>query len=124
MNKISSYRDLTVWQDAMVLVEDCYRLAAAFPRDEIYGMTAQIRRAAVSVPANISEGYGRGITGSYVQFLKIARGSLCELETHLLLAVRLRLSEPGMADPLRAKRDAIGRMLHSLIESVQRNAVR
>ena len=72
-NGIRSYQDLEVWQMPMTLAEDCYRCTAEFPRDEIYGMTAQIRRAAVSIPANIAEGYGRDQTGSFIQFLRIAK---------------------------------------------------
>ena len=105
----------------MALVEDCYRLTAKLPKDEVFGLSSQIKRAAVSVPANIAEGYGRGVTGSYVQFLKIARGSLCELETHLLLAARLSLADLADIDALLAKRDAVGKMLHSLIQSIERS---
>ena len=68
---VRSYRDLEVWQDAMQLVEDTYRLTAHLPKDESFGLSAQLKRAAVSIPANIAEGYGRGVTGSYVQFLRI-----------------------------------------------------
>ena len=82
---IESHKDLEVWQMAMTLAEDCYHLTARFPKDEVYGMSAQIRRAAVSIPANIAEGYGREQTGSFIQFLRIAQGSARELETHLIL---------------------------------------
>jgi four helix bundle protein len=89
---IESYRDLRVWREAMDLAETCYRLTAGFPREEMFGITAQIRRAAVSIPANIAEGYGRDSKGSYGQFLRVAQGSLKELETHLLLSQRLGLA--------------------------------
>jgi len=82
---IESYKDLEVWQMAMTLAQDCYLLTTRFPKDEMYGMSAQIRRAAVSIPANIAEGYGRDQTGPFVQFLRIAQGSARELETHLIL---------------------------------------
>ena len=72
MSEIKSYRDLKVWLDAMTLVEGCYLHTKVFPRDEMYGLTAQVRRASVSAPANIAEGYGRDNTGSHIQFLKIA----------------------------------------------------
>lgn len=68
MTNIRSYQDLEVWQMGMDLVEDCYRLTRGFPREEQYGLTSQIRRAAVSIPANIAEGYGRDMTGSFIQF--------------------------------------------------------
>jgi four helix bundle protein len=74
--KIQSYRDLEVWQQGMALAEVCYRITKTFPREEIYGMVSQIRRAAVSVPANIAEGYGRQYRNDYVRFLRIAQGSL------------------------------------------------
>jgi four helix bundle protein len=86
---IHSFKDLEVWQMAMTLAADCYHLTARFPKEEIYSMTAQIRRAAASVPANIAEGHGRENTGAFIQFLRIAQGSLKELETHLLLAERV-----------------------------------
>src|SRR5215207_5514750 len=97
---IQSYRDLRVWQDAMGLAEACYRLTASFPRDELFGLTSQVRRAATSIPANIAEGYGRNSKGAYTQFLKIAQGSLKELETHLLLAERLNLASTEATEPL------------------------
>ena len=76
---IESYRDLRVWQEAMSLAEACYRLTSAFPREEMFGITSQIRGAAVSIPANITEGYGRDSKGSYGQILRIAQGSFKEL---------------------------------------------
>jgi four helix bundle protein len=87
---IKSCRDLRVWQDSMALAETSYRLTKEFPKDEIFGPTAQIRRAAASVPANIAEGHGRENTRTLVQFLRVAQGSLKELETHLLLAQRVK----------------------------------
>ncbi len=115
---IKSYRDLRVWQEALNLAEIAYRLVAAFPKDELYGLTSQIRRAASSVPANIAEGYGRGGRATYVQFLRIAQGSLKELETHLLLAHRVDLIRGATTDPLLKKSDEIGRMLNRLIASL------
>lgn len=82
---LESHRDLKVWQKAVDVVVDCYKLSKAFPRDEIYGLTSQLRRAAVSVPANIAEGYGRGGRGEYLQFPTIAQGALKEVETISLL---------------------------------------
>ncbi len=83
---LESYRELKVWQKAIDLVVECYRLSQAFPKDEIYGLTSQLRRASVSIPANIAEGYGRGSHGEYLQFLAVAQGSLKEVETHLIIA--------------------------------------
>ncbi|ACC84986.1 four helix bundle protein [Nostoc punctiforme] len=89
---IQSYQDLKVWQEAMNLAEECYRVTKQFPKEETYGMISQIRRASVSIPANIAEGYGRRTRGEYIQFLYIAQGSLKELETHLLLSIRVALA--------------------------------
>jgi four helix bundle protein len=83
--RIKSYRDLRVWQDSMTLAESCYQLTGNFPREEMFGLTSQIRRSASSVAANIAEGHGREHTRSFIQQLRIAQGSLKELETHLLL---------------------------------------
>ena len=119
---IQSYRDLRVWREAMDLAEKCYRLTATFPRRETFGMTAQIRRASVSIAANIAEGYGRETTGAYGQFLRVAQGSLKELETHLLLAGRVGLATDVAVAPLLAACDQIGRMLRSLIRSIDRSS--
>jgi four helix bundle protein len=88
---INSYRDLHVWQDGMTLAEQCYRLTKGFPREELFAMASQIRRSASSIPANIAEGHGRENTRTFVQYLRIAQGSVKELETHLLLAARVGL---------------------------------
>jgi four helix bundle protein len=117
---IESYRDLRVWREAMDLVEACYRLSAGFPRREIFTMTAQLRRAAISVPANIAERYGRDSTGSYVQYPKVAQGSLKELETHLLLSQRLGFAPARDIERVLERCAAVGKMLRSLIRSVQR----
>ncbi|HEV2604989.1 MAG TPA: four helix bundle protein [Microvirga sp.] len=119
---IESYRDLRVWREAMDLAEFCYKLTGSFPRREIFGLSAQLRRAAVSVPANIAEGYGRDSTGSYVQFLKVAQGSLKELETHLILSARLEFAASAEVDAALDRCEMIGKMLRALIRSIQRPA--
>jgi four helix bundle protein len=119
---IESYRDLRVWQQAMDLCESCYRITAQFPRDEMYGLSSQIRRACVSIPANIAEGYGRNSKGAYAQFLRVAQGSLKELETHLILSARLGLAGEAATEPLLESCDSLGRMLWSLIGSVERSS--
>jgi len=106
----------------MDLAEMCYRLTSSFPKNEQYGLVSQIRRASASVPANIAEGYGRDSKGSYAQFLKVAQGSLKEVETHLLLAGRLGLVASAKIDPLLASCDALGRMLRSLIRAIERSS--
>jgi four helix bundle protein len=111
---------LKVWQEAMSVAERAYRLTARFPKDEIYGMTSQIRRAAASIAANIAEGHGRESSGSFVQFLRVSQGSLKELETHLVLAARVQLVSTEDVEPLLQQCDELGRMLRSLIRSIQR----
>jgi len=119
---IQSHKDLRVWREAMDLAEACYLLSAHFPRDEAYGLTAQARRSAVSIPANIAEGYGRENKGSYVQFLKVAQGSLKELETHLLLGERIGIVSTEATAPILERCETIGKMLNGLIRSLQRHA--
>ena len=116
---IESYKDLDVWQVAMTLAQESYLLTARFPKDEMYGMAAQIRRAAVSIPANIAEGYGRDQTGSFIQFLRIAQGSARELETHLILAERIRLVDQQAVTPLQELSERVSKMLRSLIRSLE-----
>lgn len=118
--RIASYRDLKVWQEGMRIAEDCYRLTQGFPREEAFGMTSQIRRAAASIPANIAEGYGRDARGEYVQFLRIAQGSLKELETHVLLAQRVGLTAPADVESILDRTDQLGRMLRTLYRTLQR----
>ncbi|MBE9110111.1 four helix bundle protein [Nodosilinea sp. LEGE 07298] len=117
-----NYRELRVWNEGITLVEMCYRLTKAFPKEEIYGMTSQIRRAAVSVPANIAEGYGRENRGEYIQFLKIAQGSLKELETHLIISERVQLATPQAIAPIMTQCETVGKMLRSLIRTLQQKA--
>ena len=118
-DKIRSYRDLRVWQEGMALAEACYLLTKRFPKDELFGMTSQIRRAATSVPANIAEGYGRDSTGEYIQFLRVSQGSLRELETHLALSSRVGLIADSETKSVLEECDRLGKMLHRLIRSLQ-----
>jgi four helix bundle protein len=116
---VQSYRDLTVWQRGMALAEASYRITSRFPRDEIYGLTAQIRRAASSIPANVAEGVGRENTGSFIQHLRISQGSLKELETHLILGQRVGLLEAGSLETLLSDCEVLGKMLRALIRTLQ-----
>jgi four helix bundle protein len=117
--QVQSHRDLRVWREAMQLAELCYRHTRDFPRDELFGLTAQIRRAAVSIPANIAEGYGRENTGSYVQFLRIAQGSCKELETHIVLSERVLGEVASETAPVLEQAEVVGKMLRGLIRSLQ-----
>ncbi len=117
---LSSYRDLRVWQDAMTLATDCYRRTREFPKEETFGMSSQIRRSAASIAANIAEGHGREQTRSFIQYLRMAQGSLKELETHLLLSERVELVSTKKAAPLLADCETLGKMLRAYIRSLQR----
>ena len=115
MSEVQSYRDLIVWQRAMDVAAATYQLTRDYPRDEMFGLTSQSRRAASSIPANIAEGYGRASRQAYINFLRIAQGSLKELETHLLLAERVGIARAGSIQPLLEQSEEIGRMLKALI---------
>jgi four helix bundle protein len=112
---IRGYKDLVVWQHGMALVEHIYAIARRLPACEQFGLTAQPRRAAVSVPSNIAEGYGRHATGEYRHHLLMSRGSLFEVETQLLLCVRLGYADEAAAQPALDEIRACGRMLASLL---------
>jgi len=117
--KIRSYQDLRVWQEGMALAEACYLLTKRFSKEELFGMTSQIRRSASSVPANIAEGYGRDSTGEYVQFLRVSQGSLKELETHVMLCSRVGLTTESEPRNILEGCDRLGKMLHRLIRSLR-----
>jgi four helix bundle protein len=106
----------------MALAEACYRLTGSFPREEMFGLTSQIRRSAVSIAANIAEGHGREQTGSFIQFLRVTQGSLKELETHLLLAERVGIVDANASGPLLEQCETLGKMLRSLIRSLQQRS--
>jgi four helix bundle protein len=116
---IKSYRDLRVWQEAMSLAERCYGITRGFPREELFGLTSQIRRAASSIPANIAEGHGREHTGNFVQHLRMAQGSLKELETHLILAERVGILDAFAQNSAMVVCEEVGKMLRALIRSLQ-----
>ena len=112
-----SHRDLRVWQEAISLVELIYRVTATFPRDEQYGLTSQMRRAATSVPANIAEGAARNGTRELLRYLSIATGSLSELDTHLEVAKRLGLL--NNADEVQGKIDQVSALILALAKSLK-----
>jgi len=116
---IQSYRDLTVWQDAIALATVLYRLTANFPKDELYGLTTQIRRAGVSVAANIAEGRGRETTKLFIQFLRTAQGSLKEVETHLIISEQAALLDRQALDSHLLQCESLGKRLRALIRTLQ-----
>jgi four helix bundle protein len=111
----SGYRDLLAWQEAMNLAVMIYRVSSRFPREELYGLTAQAKKAALSIPSNIAEGAARNSTKELHHFLGIAAGSLAEIETQLELATRLEYITPDVATTQQAQK--VGMLLHALRRS-------
>ena len=114
-----SFHDLAVWQRAMELTVELYKLTATFPETERYGLVNQLRRASVSIPSNIAEGYGRATTGEYLQFLGHARGSACEVETQLLIAKTLGFSRPESLVKAEELSSEVGRMLRVMMQTLK-----
>jgi four helix bundle protein len=119
IKKFRDYRDLTVWQRAMVLVVECYSATRQFPKTEVYGLSSQLQRAAISVPSNIAEGNGRTL-GDYLRHLSIANGSLMELETHISLARRLAYLDEAQESRLLSLSNEVGRILAGLTVQIRR----
>jgi four helix bundle protein len=119
---IRDYRDLVAWQEARLLVKDVYVVTRVFPREELFGLTQQLRRAAVSVPSNIAEGYGRGSRSDYIRFLRISRGSLYEVQCQLLLAEDLGYVRPADIAGAHERVNRCARLLHGLLRSLTNNA--
>jgi len=114
-----NYRELKVWQRSMELVRDDYQVTKAFPKDETYGLTSQIRRAAVSVPSNIAEGQSRHSHKEFMRFLSASRGSLSEVETQIMIAQMLGYIDKATTDRSLESTAEIGRMLNGLYESIR-----
>jgi four helix bundle protein len=115
-----SYRDLVAWNKAMELVTETYRVTKEFPKEELFGLASQLRRAAVSIPSNIAEGKGRLSKGEFRQFLGHARGSLAELETQILIAQNLNYLDGAEANRLLTKVEEVGKVLNGLISAVKK----
>ena len=116
---LKNYKELKVWQKSYKLCLHIYKVTKRFPKDEMYGLTSQIRRSAVSIPSNIAEGYGRKTTTEYVRFLYIAYGSVCELETQTMLCGDLGYVGKEKLQKLAAKIEEVERMLKALIKSLE-----
>src|SRR5689334_19802516 len=114
-----TFRNLIVWQQGMALVEDCYRVTARFPQSELYGLTSQVRRAAVSIPANVAEGHSRRETKPYRHYVSLAIGSHGELETYFELSTRLGFLTQADKNRLMSQCDSIGRLLSGLHRSLK-----
>ncbi|MFZ3263124.1 MAG: four helix bundle protein [Terriglobales bacterium] len=119
----NAYQDLIAWQKATQLALEIYRCTRTFPRDELYGLTSQMRRAAVSVASNIAEGKGRYSHKEFLQFLYRARGSLLELQTQLFIARELDYLESTASQRLKDKSDELGRILNGLTTSVRSSII-
>jgi four helix bundle protein len=118
-NKMAqSFQDLVVWQRAMEMTVSVYRVTKSFPREEIYGLTSQLRRAAVSVASNIAEGRGRITQGEFRQFLGLAQGSSFEVQTQILVAKQLEMGQEKRLDEAQSLSIDVGKMLSSLIASL------
>ncbi|MGC1464005.1 MAG: four helix bundle protein [Terracidiphilus sp.] len=113
--RIRSFRDLKVWQKSMDLTVAVYDLTKSFPREETFGLTSQLRRSAVSIPSNIAEGQGRSNTREFQQFLGIARGSNCELQTQLEIARRIGLGDPQLINDAESLSHEIGKMIFTIL---------
>ncbi len=118
---VNDYRDLEVWQRGMEIAELVYRLTRGYPREEQYAMTAQMWRASTSIPANLAEGWGRGGRREFLRFIRIAQGSLKELETQLLLSERVQLATPTQTAPILQQTAILGRQLTALRRSLLRS---
>ena len=116
---LKSFKELNVWQKSYDLCLKAYRITSKFPKDERFGLTSQIRRSAVSIPSNIAEGYGRKTTIDYIRMLCIAYGSICELETQVLLAGDLGFIEKKDIGATKADITEVERMLKALIKSLE-----
>lgn len=119
MNSVLSYRDLLVWQKGIELVLKVYEFTDCMPDKERYGLCSQMQRAAVSVPANIAEGHGRNSTKEFMRHLSIAKGSLAELETHVIIAVKLNFLSKEQVRPFWDQSQEVGKMLGGLIRSLK-----
>ena len=119
---VSTYRELRVWRQGIDLVEAVYRLSAGFPPNELYGLTTQLRRAAVSIPSNIAEGYARESTKEYLYHISVSQGSLAELETDLEIAGRLGLAGPENMAAIVKKASELGRNLYALRNALAKKA--
>jgi four helix bundle protein len=123
-SRISSYRDLQVWQHAMDLLVDVYKITSSFPKEEVYNLTSQLKRAAVSIPSNIAEGSSRRSTAEFMRFINIATGSLAELETQLIAAERLGYLASQNMPKLQEQTDKLSRKLQKLYDALKQKQPR
>ena len=118
MEKIKSFKELRMWQKGIEIVKDIYMLTSKFPKEEIYGLTAQMRRSAISIPSNIAEGFKRSFPKEYKQFLHISLGSAAELETQLVIAIELGFISDDELNDMSEKLDHVSKMMSSLLRKI------
>ena len=117
--KVESFKDLIVWQKGIELVNEIYKVTKHFPKEELYGLISQIRRAAISVPTNVAEGWGRGTTKNYIQFLEISRGSLYELNTLIIISTNQEYLSSEKCSEIESTINEIGRILNAIITKLE-----
>jgi four helix bundle protein len=120
--KLRDYTELVAWQKAMDFVEAVYQVSKTFPKDELFGLTSQVRRAAVSIPSNVAEGQSRRSSREFLQFLSIARGSLSEVETQLIISKRLNYLSREQLTDLKHKSAELGRVINGLTNAIQKRS--
>src|SRR5882724_2831720 len=118
--KLKNYQELIAWQKSMDLVKEVYKSSREFPREEVYGLASQVRRASVSIPSNIAEGQGRKTTADFLRHLSIAYGSLREVETQIMIARRLKYIVKGKVESVLSRAGEVGRLLNGLMASLDR----
>lgn len=119
-----SFHDLTVWQRSIEMTTLIYQMTASSPKSEIYGLTSQMRRAAVSVASNIAEGAGRGSKAEFRHFLNVSRGSNCELQTQLVIASNLGMTSNDRIEAAKSLSNEVGRMLNGLMASISQTSAK
>jgi four helix bundle protein len=119
--RITSYKDLEVWKRGIIMVKNIYQATSVFPASELYGLTSQIRRASISIPVNIAEGWGRESSKNYIQFLRNSRGSLFELDTLIHISCELLFISPDQSNELRKEVGELGKMLNSTIKKINQH---
>ncbi len=120
MTQIQSYKDLLIWQKGISLVKYVYLLCEKLPKDEMFGLQSQMKRAAISIPSNIAEGYGRNYSQNYIQFLRMVRGSLLELETQLIISRELKLVGKELFQKVQGLITEENKMLNAFIKSISK----
>jgi four helix bundle protein len=120
MTQIQSYKDLLIWQKGIALVKSVYLLCEKLPKDEMFGLQSQMKRAAISIPSNIAEGYGRNYSQNYIQFLRMARGSLLELETQLIISRELKLVGKELFQKVQGLITEENKMLNAFIKAISK----